>query len=137
MNISHFKNQHLEILQILHHIQSLCAGNVVASHNDIARELIRLRFKVKLHLSAEDKLLFPQVQANSQQNMVQFLQPYHQEMSELAGAFLDFIQRWELAESIREQPQQFCQEASSAIYALSKRIQKENIELYPRIEQLN
>lgn len=131
-----FSEQHAEILQILCELQNKAAKDVRVHHNDIARLLIKLRFKVKLHLASEDKILFPLVRNEGECPESALLMHYEGEMQGLAGVFLEFIHRWEYAEQILEQSAEFLKEAAGAIDALKKRIDREERELYPAIARL-
>lgn len=133
--IRQFREQHEEILQILHKLKDL-AKDVVKNYNQIARHLIMLRYKVKVHLSSEDKILFPVVRNNGNEEETSLLASYEEEMNGLAGVFLEFIERWEFGEQILESPEEFLQQAVAAIEALTKRIDKEESELYPAISVL-
>lgn len=133
--IRQFRGQHEEILQILHKLKDL-AKDVVKNYNQIARHLIMLRYKVKVHLSSEDKILFPVVRNNGNEEETSLLASYEEEMNGLAGVFLEFIERWEFGEQILESPEEFIQQAVAAIEALTKRIDKEERELYPAISVL-
>lgn len=133
--IRQFRAQHEEILQILHKLKDL-AKDVVKNYNQIARHLIMLRYKVKVHLSSEDKILFPVVRNNGNEEETSLLASYEEEMNGLAGVFLEFIECWEFGEQILESPEEFLQQAVAAIEALTKRIDKEESELYPAISVL-
>lgn len=131
-----FTEQHAEILQILRELQSKAASDVQAHYKDIARLLIKLRFKVKLHLASEDKILFPVIRNEGNCPESALLAGYEAEMQGLAGVFLEFIHRWEYAEQILERSGEFLKETTGAIDALTRRIAREEQELYPAIARL-
>lgn len=131
-----FVEQHAEIMQILNELQTRAASGLEEHHKEIARLLIKLRFKVKLHLASEDKILFPVIRNEGDCPESAMLASYEEEMQGLAGVFLEFIQRWEYAEQILNNSSEFLQEAAGAIEALSKRIAREERELYPAIARL-
>lgn len=131
-----FIEQHAEILQILRELQSKAASGVEAHHKEIAKLLIKLRFKVKLHLASEDKILFPVVRNAGDCPERALLAGYETEMQELAGVFLEFVHRWEYAEQIAEHAADFLKEATGAMDALTRRIAREEQELYPAIARL-
>lgn len=136
MNIKHFKNQHVEILEIVKKIEGYCNNGVSKFNKELSAELMMLRFKVKVHLSAEDRFLYPAVDLHKGSNAVEAMERFRPEMMGISSSFLMYAARWERAESIEEKPNQFLDETHKLIAALRHRIQLENTQFYPAIEQI-
>lgn len=135
VNISEYKKQHTEILQIVKKIETLCANGVARFSKELSGELMMLRFKVKVHLSAEDKFLYPALDLHQEGSAAAFAARYRPEMVGISSFFLMYAARWERAEAIEAKPDQFLEETQKIIEALRHRIQLENTEFYPAVEK--
>lgn len=131
MNLNPFKEQHNEILTIVTRIERLSELGARHCAKELCTELIRLRFKIRLHLSVEDNLLYPSVFSG---DLGDIASKYKQEMMEIASAFASYAAKWEKEESIVLAPMEFTAETSHVIRLLRHRIQKENVEFYPAVD---
>lgn len=136
MKIEHFQEEHVEILKVLKKLESLCEKNIQLFSNEIARELIMLRFKIKVHLSVEDSILYPSVDKGGDDSVLDIAHEFREQMASVSVRFMGFMNRWELATSIAANPNAFYQEVEALIGILRHRIQQENQQFYPAIARL-
>lgn len=135
MNLDRFKQQHVEILQTIAQMRKHVHAGIPENADAIARGIMALRTKVNLHLSVEDRVLYPQIHKLDDERLVRLAKTYQDEMQGLAGAFVEFCSRWTFAKAIAAQPEEFRQDANTVMKALHERVQRENTEFYPRLEQ--
>lgn len=136
MNIIHFKEQHIEILGLIKDMERYCNNGIANHKDDLSRGLMMLRFKVKLHLAAEDKFLYPAIGTQTQPAIDHLSGAMREEMAGISSDFLLFAARWERADSIHTDPDLFHANTTHIIKVLRHRIQHENTEFYPAIEKL-
>jgi hypothetical protein len=60
---------------------------------------------------------------------------FQQEMGDLAQTYTAFVSRWYLASKISHDPEGFLGDANSVFKAPHQRVQRENWERYPLVEQ--
>lgn len=136
MNIDHFKHEHVELLSSVTTLRELVQAGVQEHAQTILSQLVAMSAAIKLHLAAEDRVLYPAfVQAKSPQ-IAQTGKQFQQEMGDLAQAYAAFTSRWNLATKISKDPDGFRADANAVFKALHVRVQRENRELYPLAEQI-
>jgi iron-sulfur cluster repair protein YtfE (RIC family) len=136
VDIDRFKQQHVLILQAITRIRKIAQAGIAEHAEDIARELRRLQSTVALHLSVEDKILYPSLQRSQDRDIARMAKAFQDEMKPLADGFVQFVEHWASEQAVRDDPEGFRQGANTVIKALHQRVQRENSEFYPRIEAL-
>lgn len=134
MNIDKFKRQHVAILRGIEDLRSLSHAGVAAHANDIARRIVAISGLVKLHLSIEDTLLYPELALNGDDRLSRLGQHYQADMAGIAQQYFDFVMRWNTAERVAAEPDGFREHANTALRALHERVLREDREFYPAIE---
>mgnify|MGYP000656176223 CR=1 FL=1 len=89
----------------------------------------------KLHLAVEDKALYPALQRSGDATLARLGQQFQDDMGPIAQAFDGFARRWNTAERLRSDPQGFRNDANTVLKRVYERMQRENREFYPRIEE--
>lgn len=135
MEIDLFKQQHVSILQAISQIRKNAQNGVAEHAAAIASDLDKLRSIVSLHLSIEDKILYPKLMRRGD-DLARTAKTFQDEMQPLADGFVRFAERWMSEQAVRSNPEGFRQDANTVIKALHQRVQRENTEFYPRIEAL-
>jgi hemerythrin-like domain-containing protein len=132
-----FRKQHVEILTIAREINGLLSDTLDDNGAAKIRPLLsKMAGVVSLHLAMEDKSLYP-VLAKHQDNNVRTLSTrYSTEMGSLAAAFGDYMKNWQTTTQMRADPARFSIASKAVFNALSKRIHRENTELYPLVDKL-
>lgn len=98
---------------------------------ECARLMAKLTGILRFHLAAEDNSLYPRMQASPDPEVSQTAAAFAAEMGGLAELFEDFVSNWPDGAAIFVNPEGFRTEAALVFSALSRRIKRENDELYP------
>lgn len=133
MDISRFMSHHVDILQSIKAMRSLSHTGIAEHAQEIAHAIMELKTKVSLHLSTENKVLYPQIHALQDAEISRLAHKFQDEMDDLAQAFNDFCRRWRQARVLAADPEGFRNDANTVIKALHQRIQHENTAFYPRL----
>ena len=139
MQTALFRQQHKEILAVVGELSSLCSGSastVSQKAADIRAKLVALTGKVNVHLSAEDKSLYPLLFAKEGLPAAKIASTFAAEMGSLAGAFKQFVANWPTGDAIASGPDKFVQEFNGIVKALGNRIEREEKDLYPLADAL-
>ncbi|HEU0230554.1 MAG TPA: hemerythrin domain-containing protein [Burkholderiaceae bacterium] len=136
MDIGRMKDQHVQILTSISDLRELAHAGVAQNAAHIARELKAMGGVIVTHLAAEDRVLYPSMKKQPNQELVRLCQQYQDEMSDLASAFKHFSHHWTNVSEIERHPEQFREEANVVMKKLHTRIRRENTELYPVVEAL-
>ncbi|WP_206956271.1 hemerythrin domain-containing protein [Trinickia acidisoli] len=136
MNIDKFKHQHVEIMQAVTELRSLAAAGVAENATQISAKIVSMSATIKLHLSVEDTVLYPALQKSPNAAHAALGSRYQSEMNGLAGAYTQFVGKWLSAKRIADDVDGFRADANAVFKALHERIQRENNELYPVLEQI-
>jgi hypothetical protein len=129
--VDSFRKHHDEIMAIARAINGLL-GSTIADDvaEDIRALLAKLAGLVNLHLAMEDKALYPALLAHHNPAVAETARRFSEEMGSVAGAFVAYIKAWPTAAAIKADPERFTSESKGIFNALSKRIHRENVELY-------
>lgn len=137
MDTQRYKDQHVEILQQVDALRGLAKAGVAANAEAIAAQLVAMSSGIRFHLAAEDKLVYPALQASRDPAVARLAAQYQQEMVAISQAFGDFVVRWRVAARIAAEPEAFRTAANALFAALFDRIQREERELYVAAESLS
>jgi len=136
MNIDKFKREHTDLMTAVDVLRELVQAGAKEHAEEIVTQLLTMSGAIKLHLAAEDRVLYPALASASDPLVAQTSRMFQQEMGGLAGTFMAFVARWNLAVKIAREPEAFRDEANAVFKALHMRVQRENRELYPMAEAI-
>lgn len=136
MNIDKFKREHVDLLTSVTALRELVQSGVHEHAEAILKQLFSMSSVIKLHLAAEDRMLYPALASAADPLVAQTGKQFQSEMGGLAAVYAAFVTRWNLATKIAADPQGFKDDANVVFKALHQRIQRENRELYPLAEQV-
>lgn len=136
MDITRFKTQHVEILGGIGELRRLAKAGISENAHAIAQKLAALSSVVTRHLAVENRILYPAVQQAADPALARMGKAYQDEMEGIANAYIAFSRRWETAQQVREQPEQFREDANKVLKVLHERMQKENREFYPAVDAM-
>jgi DNA-binding transcriptional LysR family regulator len=136
MNIDKFKQEHADLLIAIGALRELVQSGVQEHADMIVAHLVTMSGVIKMHLAAEDRVLYPALANASDPVVAQTGKLFQQEMGGLAGTYGAFVSRWNLATKVAQDPQGFRDEANAVFKALHMRVQRENRELYPLAEMV-
>jgi hypothetical protein len=123
-----FRTQHGEILAIAKDMTSELKGEGDAA---VLRKLLsNLAGKLNFHLAMEDQALYPRLMERQDAEAKGLAKKFMDEMGGLGKVFGAYNDKWQIS-AIRKDPAGFASETQAVFAALTKRIQRENTELYP------
>ncbi|SRR5450830_767329 len=134
MNIDKYKHQHSAILSSIGQLKQLTQAGITANAAAIAAQVIKMSSIVKLHLSIEDRFLYPALQAANNRQLAQLGQQYQHEMTHIAEAYGAFARRWNDAGHVAADPEGFRSSANQVLKILFERMKREDRDFYPVIE---
>ncbi len=126
-----FRSQHQDLKQLVGQIVPLLNSAQLGKDAGEARNLLsKLAGKISVHLSMEDKVLYPTMLAHSDASIKSTAQRFMTEMGGIAKAFDGYVKKWPTSAAIQSNPDEFIKETKGIADALAKRMQKEEAELY-------
>lgn len=132
-----YRKHHDEILSIAREINALLGPAIGDSDADTIRKLLsKLAGLVNVHLAMEDKGLYPELLANGDASVKATARRFSDEMGSVAAAFVAYINAWPTSTAIKADAARFTTESKGIFNALSKRIHRENTELYVLLDAL-
>jgi hemerythrin-like domain-containing protein len=134
MNIDKFKREHVDLLEAVTALRELVRLGVHEHADAILKQLFAMSSVIKLHLAAEDRVLYPALSSAADPRIAQTGKQFQEEMGGVAGSYAAFVARWNLTGKITADPQGFRDDANMIFKALHQRVQRENRELYPLAE---
>lgn len=134
MNIDKFKQQRAEILGGIEELRRLAHLGITEHAHTIAARLVALSSVVRLHLAVEDRVLYPAIEANGDEQLRRMSRAYEDEMEGIANTYMRFVARWRTGAQIRNDPEGFRAAANSALRQVHERMQRENGDFYPAVE---
>lgn len=135
MNIDKFKHQHVDILESIDTLRNLAKAGAANNATEIARLIVAMSSTIKLHLAVEDQVLYPALQRGGNAELARMGRQYQSEMTSIASAYDAFARRWNTADGVRRDAQGFRNEANVVLRRVFERMQRENHDFYPRIEE--
>lgn len=136
MNIDKFKADHTSILIAVTELKSLVKLGIVQNAGVIAKTLGAMSATITKHLASEDEFLYPMLASSHKTEVADLGKTFQQEMGGIAAAYGEFAGKWDLGSKIAADPESFRSDANNIFKALHLRVQRENQELYPLVEQL-
>lgn len=136
MNLERFETQHITILRGIGELRRLSQQGISSNASAIARALVELSATIKLHLAAEDRMLYPTAQRAGDVELARMAQRYQNDMGPIAAEFETFARRWNTAAPMRECPEDFRREANAVLRMVWERMHREDREFYPRIQAM-
>lgn len=133
----HLRAQHDELLKIAGELGGLFEPEKLKADASTARStLSRLAGKLTVHLSMEDKNMYPTLLGHSDEEIRDQAKRFIQEMGGIGIAFRQYLDKWPTAQYIEQDPDSFIAETKDIFKALGTRIEKENTKLYPVVDEL-
>jgi hemerythrin-like domain-containing protein len=136
MDMRRFEAQHAAIQRGIDDLRTLSKQGVSENAAEIARLVVSISSTIKLHLAGEDRMLYPAALRAGDAALVRLAQRYQEDMGPLAAEFEAFVRRWNTAQPVRQQAENFRREANTVLRLLWERMQREDNEFYPRMKEL-
>ena len=135
--LDEYRHQHEELSEIVAVLRRLLKEDElkIEANAHLAHEkLCNLADKLKMHLSGEDKELYPKLLVDEDPSIKAIAWGFIRNESPLRKQFDRYAKKWLKASSF-EYSEDFVAETNDLLDALMKRINKEEKELFPRLEQ--
>lgn len=133
--VEKLRREHAQLVEIVGRLSAA----VAEPRPRAASELFRLRKELTstliAHLKAEDWLLYPRLLTSRDPRIARTARAFNEEMGGLAEAYAAYSYKW-TATSIEADWTGYCAETRGIIDALTRRIDRENNELYPLFETM-
>jgi iron-sulfur cluster repair protein YtfE (RIC family) len=123
-----FRTQHDEILVIAKEMTAQLKGQPDPAV--LRKQLSNLAGKLNFHLAMEDQALYPRLMERKDSDAKALAGKFMTEMGGLGKAFTSYNEKWQVS-AIRNDLAGFAKETQAVFAALTKRIARENTELYP------
>ena len=133
-----FRQQHKELLKIATEMSPLLrTDHIIANTPDMVQSLAKLAGKINVHLAMEDKVLYPKLTEHQDPNVRSMAKKFINEMGRIKEVYAQYLNKWPSPESIKKNPSEFINETKGIFEALSKRIAREDSELYALVDRFN
>lgn len=134
--IAKLREEHAELMEIVQRMEHVIA--LPEPPSQIGLFNLRREFNSTLiaHLKDEDWLLYPRLLESRDPRIAATAKAFIDEMGGLAEAFAAYNRKWPAA-AIQADWAAYCTHSRAIIDALTKRITRENRELYPLLEALD
>lgn len=133
-----FRAQHDELLTLASDLQATLNESQLAVDASASRSVLsKLMGKLTMHLAAEDKVLYPDLQSSSDPAVVGLAKRFADEMSGVAPTVVAFNEKWATPSAIKANPASFIAETKNILGVLGNRINRENRELYAAADRMS
>lgn len=104
--------------------------------NPVCMMRSRLMGILVVHLAMEDRVMYPQLMASPNVILATVAKRYQLEVGDYKSQLNIYLEHWRTAEEIQSNPPVFIHETRRILGVLVQRIERENGELYPLIENV-
>ncbi len=133
-----FRTQHEGIMEIAEQILSgLNPDDLSRDAGEVRSKLSKLLGKLQIHLAMEDKTLYPQLLQHKDTMVRTTAKRYADEMGGISAALKGYTSKWANPRLIQANPPDFISETKALFGTLSKRVERENNDLYPMVDKLS
>ncbi len=132
-----FRDQHDDLLKIASEISTHLNVDELSNDATEVRSLLsKLLGKLSVHLSMEDKALYPKLLEHTDAQVKSMAKRFINEMGDIGKVVMTYKTQWSTAVKIQQAPRDFIEQTKNIFSALVKRIEKENNELYKTVDEL-
>jgi hemerythrin-like domain-containing protein len=133
-----YRKHHDELLSLANDLNlKLNERDVKEKTSEILDLLSKFAAKLNMHLTMEDKALYPKLVTSKDPKTSQTAREFLIEMGGIKIVVEKYIHNWSLSKNIIASPEIFIKESKLILNALHTRIDKENNILYPLADSLN
>ncbi|GKX68541.1 hemerythrin domain-containing protein [Inconstantimicrobium mannanitabidum] len=134
INIDNFLRQHKDIMEEVNQIDKIVNKSDYENNLDeFVFHINNLAGKLKIHLSSEDKYLYPNLVDAEDSGLRSMAKYYIDEMGSIADTFTNYKNEFNTKSKINGKLNSFVSETRQIISQIKKRISKEEAELYKLI----
>lgn len=136
MDIAKFKQTHLDVRRCIDELRRCSKAGIADHAAEISRLVNTMSSLIKLHLAAEDRVLYPALQRSGDARMASLGAEFQQDMETLLPTYTAFARRWVTTAQVKADPEGFRSDANTVLRALHARIRREDREFYPAIDRM-
>lgn len=134
MNLNNLMRQHGDISDEIRLIKEMINKNVMELNAmEAASHINKLAGKLQVHLTSEDKFLYPTLISGKDLSLKKMANIYMNEMGEISQVFTNYKNKFNTKNKIEANLMGFVEETKSILKAIETRISKEENELYKMI----
>lgn len=133
MNLKTYLNQHESIETEISAIKELLSGDAANKASDIASHVNVLAGRLKVHLSMEDKYLYPSIEKCGDTNSQKLALEYQSEMGGLTADFTNYKDKYNTSNKILSAQSDIKSDTQKIFRAIEERVKREEKELYKLI----
>ena len=131
-----YRRQHGELLAYAGKISPLLnEKDAKKNAGEIRKMLSDLIGKLQVHLTMEDKALYPNMMKSTDKEVRETATKFSNEMGGIKDVVTSFSSKW-TADAIEKSPADFCKECCGIFSALARRIEAEDAVLYDMYDKL-
>lgn len=136
-NIDNLERQHTEIKNLILNVkQGINANSIEENLDTLVRNINILAGKLNIHMTSEDKFLYPALVESKDQQLKEISKQYSEEMGHIHLGFNNYKNKFNTKTKIISDVDGFLKASKEIIKLLENRISKEDIYLYPRMKSL-
>jgi iron-sulfur cluster repair protein YtfE (RIC family) len=133
-DVDNLKRQHEEIAELIEKLASYKDNEKIKREAfPLSLTLGHLAGKISVHLSIEDKLVYPKLLAHENEIVREKSKQFSEEMGNIAAVFTQYKNKYNSATRISTEPAAFKQETEKIKDVLLRRVDAENNILYPLV----
>ena len=132
-----YREQHQEIARLVAALLALLEP--AALRKDAAPafgHLMDLAGKLRLHLTLEDRTLYPELLQHPNPDVRALTRLFRDEMGGIYRDFESLLHAWDSPRAIAADPKGFARELRNLFRVLAKRVEREDGELYPMVDRV-
>lgn len=135
-SMDNLERQHEEIKELFKDMKKTLQSPLGDSQIDEMVKLVNtLAGKLKIHMSTEDRLLYPALKKSQNDKLRQAEKQYSSEMLSLSETFAAYKNKYNTRSKILADVKAFTSESQIMLRLLEGRIAKEDKELYPEMKK--
>ncbi|WMC93045.1 hemerythrin domain-containing protein [Kineothrix sp. MB12-C1] len=133
MNLKSYLEQHENIAEEIQFLQSKASSDISEEEaGEIAKHINTLAGKLNIHLTMEDKYLYPSLLAKGNTGFA--IESYIDEMGGLAKEFTEFKEKYNTKPKLLEAKASFARDANTILNKITARVKKEEDTIYKLID---
>jgi hemerythrin-like domain-containing protein len=133
--LGNLKRQHKDLVVLSRELIGELDAEKGLSFKSVLHSLSLFEGKLKIHLSMEDKHLYPRLISHQSEEVRRLTGEYIREMSGIYDKFHSFILRWKGDDPPEDFPGSFASEMKGIVEEIYVRIRKEEDVLFPLLEE--
>jgi DUF438 domain-containing protein len=136
-NIDNLERQHIEIKDLFLEIkQGINSSTIKVNLDTLVRNVNTLAGKLNIHMTSEDKFLYPALVESKDAQLKEIAKQYSEEMGHIHVKFNNYKSKFNTKSKISGDIEGFLSESKEIIKLLENRISKEDMHLYPKMKTL-